>query len=204
VKEVLMTKRFLLGAVLAIVLAHLLDGWAYAHLAAPKFANTDMGRLFRIQGFLPTWLLVGTALVLHDWPRRLTEGTGAAVRRGLLLVGSAAVGGGLAEVTKILVRRLRPSAEAGEYAFRAWSDRTLSTSGLGMASSHVGVAFGALAMLAWLFPRGRPVWFALGVACAYSRVAAGAHFLSDVTVAAVLGLATAALLWRRFPAAVTS
>jgi membrane-associated phospholipid phosphatase len=59
-------------------------------------------------------------------------------------------------------------------------------------------------MLAWLFPRGRPVWFALGVACAYSRVAAGAHFLSDVTVAAVLGLATAALLWRRFPAAVTS
>jgi membrane-associated phospholipid phosphatase len=73
-----------------------------------------------------------------------------------------------------------------------------------MASSHVGVAFGALAMLALLFPRTRPVCFALAAGCALSRVLAGAHFLSDVTVAAVLGIATAALLWRRFPATVTS
>jgi membrane-associated phospholipid phosphatase len=199
-----MTKRFLLGAVLAIILAHLLDGWAYAHLLAPKFANKDLGRLFRVQGFLPTWIFLGAALVMQDWPRRATEGTGAALRRGLLVMFSAALGGGLAEVTKILVRRLRPSAEAGEYVFRAWSDRPLSTSGLGMASSHVGVAFGALAMLALLFPRGRPVWFALAAGCAYSRMAAGAHFLSDVTVAAVLGIATAAILWRRFPAPVSS
>ncbi len=199
-----MTKRFLLGAVLAIVLAHLLDGWTAAHLGVPKFANTDLGRLFRIQGFLPTWIFIGTALVMEDWPRRITEGTGAALRRGLLVVMSAAFGGGLAEVVKILVRRLRPAAEGGEYLFRAWSDRPFSTSGLGMASSHVGVAFGALAMLALLFPRGRPVWFALGVGCAYSRLAAGAHFLSDVTVAAILGIMTAGILWRRFPSPITS
>ena len=196
-----MTKRFLLVSLLAIILAHLLDGWAFAHLAAPKFANTDLGRLLRVQGFLPTWIVAGAALVLTDWPRRAAEGIGAALRRGLLLVGSAAVGGGLAEVVKILVRRLRPGAWEGEYLFRAWNDRPLSTSGLGMASSHAGVAFGALAMLALLFPRGRPVWFALAVGCAYSRVAAGAHFLSDVTVGAVLGIAVAGLLWRRFPSA---
>jgi membrane-associated phospholipid phosphatase len=59
-------------------------------------------------------------------------------------------------------------------------------------------------MLALLFPRGRPVWFALGVGCAYSRLAAGAHFLSDVTVAAILGIMTAGILWRRFPAPITS
>jgi len=192
-------RRFLLAALVAVVLAHLLDYWAYIHLAAPKFADTDLGRLLRIQGFLPTWILVGAALVMYDWPLRIDGAAGAAWRRGLLLVGSATLGGGLAEVVKILVRRLRPSAGAGEYLFRPWSERTFSTSGLAMPSSHVLVAFGALAMLARLFPRARPVWYLLALGCAYSRVAAGAHFLSDVTVAAVLGIATAELLVRRFP-----
>lgn len=195
--------RFLAASALALVLAHLLDGWAYAHLAVPRLANTDLGRLLRILGFLPTWIIAGTALVMTDWPRRASEGMGAALHRGALVLGSAAVGGGVAEAVKILVRRLRPGAGAGEYLFRAWSDRPFSTSGLGMASSHAGVAFGALAMLALLFPRARPVWFALAAGCALSRVAAGAHFLSDVTVAAVLGIAVAEWLWRRHPVRVT-
>lgn len=196
-------RRFLLGAFAAVLLAHLLDGWVYAHLSLPKLSNTDLGRLLRIQGFVLTWVFVAIALILTDWPRRTAAGTWNALRRGVLLVTSAAVGGMLAEAVKILVRRQRPGDGAGEYLFRAWSDRPLSTSGLGIASSHAGVAFGALAMLALLFPRGRPVWFALAVGCAFSRLAAGAHFLSDVTVAALLGVATAGVLWRRFPSTVT-
>lgn len=196
-------RRFLAGAALAVVLAHLLDGWAYAHLALPKLANTDLGRLLRIQGFLPTWLFVAAALILTDWQRRATEGVWSGLRRGALLVGSAAIGGLLAEAVKIVVRRQRPGAGAGHYLFRAWSDRPFSTSGLGMASSHAGVAFGALAMLSCFYPRARPVWMALAVGCALSRVAAGAHFLSDVTMGAVLGIAAAAVLWRRFPPPLT-
>lgn len=196
-------RRFLVAAIVAVVLAHLLDGWAYTHLVHKTFAETDLGRLLRIQGFLPTWILVGAALVLHDWPRRIEAGAAAAWRRGALLVGSATLGGGVAEVVKILIRRLRPGAGAGEYLFRPWAERTFSTSGLGMPSSHVLVAFAALAMLVRLFPRGRPVWYLLALGCAYSRVAAGAHFLSDVTVAAVLGIGTAELLVRRFPPGAT-
>jgi membrane-associated phospholipid phosphatase len=135
---------------------------------------------------------------MNDWPTRATSGIRAALHRGLLVLGSAAAGGLAAEVVKILVRRLRPSAGEGEYLFRAWSDRPFSSSGLGMASSHAGVAFGALAMLALLFPRARPLCYLLAAGCAYSRVAAGAHFLSDVTAGAVLGVAVAALVWRRF------
>jgi undecaprenyl-diphosphatase len=198
-----MTRRFLLGALLAIVLAHLLDGWAYAHLVDARLANKDLGRLLRVQGFLPTWIVFGAALVMTDWPRRATDGLGAALRRGLLVVGSAALGGGLAQLVKLLVRRLRPGAAEGEYLFRAWSDPPFSSPGLGMASSHAGVAFGALTMLGLLFPRTRPLCFTLAAACALSRVLAGAHFLSDVTAAAALGIAAAVLLWRRFPAAVT-
>lgn len=189
--------QWLLLGLLAVAAAHLADRWAWQALLDKHFANTDLGRLVRIQGYLPTWILVGAALVLTDWPRRAAEGWRGAWRRGLLVVGSAAVGGLLAEVVKLLVRRERPG-DTGEYIFRAWSDRPFSTSGLGMASSHVLVASAALAMLARLFPRTAPICYLLAIGCAYSRVAAGAHYLSDVTAALVLGVLVAELLWRRF------
>jgi len=190
--------KLLLAAVLLVILAHLADRWAFHALAAPKFGNTDLGRLLRIQGFLPTWIFLGGALVLFDWPARVTLGWKGAWRRGLLLVGSATAGGALAEVLKILVRRERPRAADGAYLFRAWADRPFSTSGLGMPSSHVLVATAALALLARMFPRTAPVCYTLAIGCAYGRVAAGAHFLSDVTAALLLGIVVAELLWRRF------
>ncbi len=195
--------RFLLASSLALALAHLVDWWAAAHLVQPKFQNTDLGRLFRIQGFLPTWIFVGAALVLVDWPLRSIGGGWAAFRRGALVVGSAALSGALGELLKIVIRRQRPGQSAGEYLFREWADRPLSTAGLGLPSSHVVVAFGALAMLALLFPRARPVCYLLAAGCAFSRVVAHAHFVSDVTLAAVVGIATAGLLFRRFPAPVS-
>lgn len=178
--------------------------WAATHLAFPRFAETDPGRFLRIQGFLPTWLAVGAALVMTDWPLRASGGSRAAWRRGTLLVGSATLSGGVGELLKLLIRRERPGTEAGAYVFRAWSDRPFSTSGLGMPSSHVVVAFGALAMLSLLFPRARPVWYALGIGCAMSRVAAHAHFVSDVTAAAIVGIAVSAGLWRAFPPRTTT
>lgn len=195
--------RFLLYSALAVLLAHFVDWWAATHLVFPRLANTDLGRLLRIQGFLPTWVIVGGALVLVDWPRRAAGGARAALRRGTLVVASAALSGALGEVLKIVIRRRRPGQSLGTYGFRDWADRPFSTAGLGLPSSHVVVAFGALAMLGLLFPRARPVCYALAVGCAFSRVAAHAHFVSDVTLAAVVGIATAWLLWRRFPAPVT-
>jgi membrane-associated phospholipid phosphatase len=193
------TRRFLALSVLALLLAHLVDGWASVHLVFPHLGNTDLGRLLRILGFLPTWIVVAAALVMTDWPLRAANGAWAAWRRGLLVVGSATLSGAAAEVLKILIRRERPGDEAAGYVFRAWSDRTFSTAGLGIPSSHVMVAFGAFAMLARLFPRARPVWYLLAAGCAFSRVAAHAHFLSDVTAAAILGIIVAELLCRRFP-----
>jgi membrane-associated phospholipid phosphatase len=51
-------------------------------------------------------------------------------------------------------------------------------------------------MLAHLFPRARVVWFALAAGCGLSRLLARAHFLSDVALAALVGILVAALLWR--------
>lgn len=188
--------RWIVVAILAVVAAHLVDRPAWEFLLDKHFANTDLGRLLRIQGFLPTWIVVGAALVLSDWPRRAVEGWQGAWRRGLLVVGAAVAGGLLAEVGKLLVRRERPGT-LGVYTFRDWTDRPFSTAGLSMPSSHVLVASAALAMLARLFPRTAPVCYLLVIGCAYSRLAAGAHFLSDVTAAAVLGVLVAEAIWRR-------
>lgn len=188
--------RFLATAAVALLLAHLADRWAYAHLYDPHFQDTDLGRMLRVMGFLPLWMAAALALALCDRPLRATRSAYEAASRGLLLFASSTVGGIAAELLKLVFRRERPRAHAGAYVFRAWSEHPLSTGGLSFPSSHALVAFGAVAMLALLFPRARWVWYALGAGCAFARVAAGAHFLSDVTASAVAGVLIAEGLWR--------
>lgn len=188
--------RFSLASAIALLLAHLLDHWAYVHWALPEFGGTNLERMLRVLGFLPLWGVGTLVLILYDWPLRLTHSLYAAISRGLLLLGSATAGGVAAEVLKLLLRRERPRVHAGEYVFRAWAERPFSTGGLALPSSHALVAFGALALLARLFPRARFVWYALGIGCAFSRVATGAHFASDVVLSGVVGVMVAELLWR--------
>jgi membrane-associated phospholipid phosphatase len=151
----------------------------------------DWGRMFRVMGYVPLWLLAGAALGLHERTpvRRLHRS------RGGLLVVAAALGGGVAELLKLVFRRLRPG-ELGEYAFRPFTERPFHTGGLGLPSSHALVAFAAAAFLSRIYPRAWPVWWLLAWGCAFTRVAAGAHFLSDVVVAAVIGWLVGALVWR--------
>jgi membrane-associated phospholipid phosphatase len=175
----------------ALVLAHLLDGAAFRHMRLEDVYQEDWGRLLRIIGFVPTWLLAAAALARHDATplRRLHR-----ARAGLLVL-APALSGGAAELVKLAVRRLRPG-ELGEYVFRPWTERTWSTGGLGLASSHAAVAFGAATVLSRIFPRAWGVWWALAWGCAFTRVAAGAHFLSDVVAAAVIGWLVGVGLWR--------
>ena len=186
-------RRFIVVAVVALVAAHLLDGAAFEYLRYPEVNSEDWGRLFRVMGFLPTWLLAAVALGLTD---KLTP---YKFRRAYLLFFAAGLSGLAGEVLKILIRRLRPG-ETGEYVFRSFAERTFSSSGLGMPSSHAVIAFGAAAMLSRLFPRAWPIWWLLGAGCGLTRVLHGKHFLSDVVLAAIVGWLIAAFLWSRWPA----
>lgn len=182
--------RFLLVAAAAILGAHLLDPFAFRYVRVEGIYGEDWGRLLRVMGFLPLWLLAGIAVILEDRTPRAQL-----VRsRGALLFWSATLGGIAAELLKLLFRRLRPG-ELGEYAFRPFTERTFSTGGLALPSSHALVAFGAAALLARAFPRARVIWWLLAWGCALSRVAAGAHFLSDVVVAAVVGWLIGRQVW---------
>jgi membrane-associated phospholipid phosphatase len=194
-----------LGAIVlaigALVAATALDGWAYRTLVVPNVYDQDWGRMLRVAGFLPTWAVVSAALLLCGAEQRPTPDSSG--WRAFLPLIAATVGGIAAEVLKILLRRERPEAHAGAYVFRSWRDHPLSTSGLALPSSHALVAFAAAAMLTRLYPRARWLWFALAAGCALTRVLARAHFLSDVTLSAIIGWTVASILswWslRRWP-----
>ena len=187
----LVPARFWILALIAIVLAHVLDPLAFRYLRVEDIYAEDWGRMLRVMGFVPLWLAAGAALMLEErtaW-RRIHRSHG-----GLIIAGSI-LGGIAAELAKLIVRRRRPG-EFGEYLFRPFTERPFSTGGLGMPSSHALVAFGAAAVLARLYPRARVIWWGLAWGCGLSRVAAGAHFLSDVVGAAVMGWVVGALVWR--------
>ncbi|MFT5685606.1 MAG: membrane-associated phospholipid phosphatase [Myxococcota bacterium] len=176
--------RSLLAITAIIIAAHLLDAPALG-LRTPGLNSADGHRALRVAGFLPVWIAIGTALALHT--RRRAVGIG--------LVLSAGLSGLLAEVGKLAIRRGRPGDVAG-YVFHPLPP-DLSTAGLGMPSSHAAVAFGGAFLVARLYPRAAPVVVLWAVGCGLTRMLDGAHFLSDVVVAAGLGWLVARAVARR-------
>jgi membrane-associated phospholipid phosphatase len=178
--------RALVVIVVAIVLAHALDGAAWAYMRDPKVNDREWGRLLRSAGYVPTWLFGAAALALAS-----------RVRWAVSLAVAPALAGGIAELIKLVVRRMRPAVESAAYRFRPFDVDPWSTKGLGLASSHTAVAFGAAAVLSRCFPRTWPVWYLLASGCAATRVMAGAHYLSDTVVAAVIGWGVGVVVWGR-------
>ena len=183
----------LVAALLAVALAFWLDPWAWKHAGVPGIYERDWGRLLRVTGSLVFWAPLAVAVWLEDRGRQ-PRGAG---RAWLLLFGPA-LAGGVAELLKVVLRRERPGLHDGAYFFRPFVERLFDTRDLGLPSSHTMVAFGGASVLARLFPRAAPVGYLLAAGCAASRVMAGAHFVSDVTVGALAGWLVGAVLWRHF------
>lgn len=179
------------------VIAQVTDQWVFHHFAYPGIYERGWGRLLRVAGYLPAWALVALALMLHDWIPRARRTLGEASRRGLLLLSAAAIAGAAAELLKLTFRRERPGLTDGVHVFRPWHDQPFSTAQLGLPSSEAAVAFAAAAMLARLFPESAALWYGLALGCALTRVASGAHFVSDVALAALLGYVVTLTLWPR-------
>ena len=183
--------RLLILAAVAIAIAHALDATAWRSARLLTVNDKDWGRLLRSMGYLPTWgvIALGFWLQQRDHPRR------TAYAWSLLL--GPALGGGIAELLKLSIRRLRPNPDAFAYVFRPFAEGPLSNRGMGMPSSHVLVAFAGAEVLAQLYPRARWLWYTLATGCAATRVLAMGHFLSDTVVAAVLGLVVGRWVWER-------
>lgn len=152
-------------------------------------------------GQLYPWILLAVFFLFRNW-----AGTdGAKVREGIrravfvLLVPGAA--GLAAELLKPIARRMRPEHLDGWYAFKPLpNEGPLSLafwngSGLGLASSHAAVAFGGALAAGLLLPRWRIPLLILATLCAASRVAVGAHFLSDVVAGTACAFAAYKLIY---------
>lgn len=132
---------------------------------------------------------IAAAIILRAFVQPDAGRVRIALRRGVLLFLSTAAAGLVAEVLKLIFRRQRPEADYGHYRFR-FSD-WFNASGLGLPSSHAAVAVAAALALSILYPNRRPLWIGLGGLCVLSRIAAGAHFSSDVVVGVLVGLVMA-------------
>jgi membrane-associated phospholipid phosphatase len=177
---------------LAVLLVPALgDQWAYSHLYIARIYDRDWAMALRACGTLYVWIPVALVIWLvqreHDAP--------LAKKRAYLMLGSPVLAGLLCEVMKLLIRRLRPDVDAGQWVFRPWSVHTFSSAGLSTPSSHTMVAFGAATMMARMYPRARWVFYVMAWGCAVTRMLSRAHYLSDVTFGALLGWAVGWGVW---------
>lgn len=164
------------------VMCTVVDKHVFLVLRDPHYDRGDWHEMLRAVGFLPTWVLIGLCFVLHDWaPAGASRRSGPRVSRGVGIIACAALAGLAAEVLKVLIGRERPIHTDGEYVFRPflrWIGEDLPS--LGMPSSHAAVAFGGAMALATVVPRAWPVAVFAATGCVWTRLASGAHFLTDV------------------------
>jgi len=146
---------------------------------------------------------MGNVSVFGDWPSHAVLGLlllGIAWRRRskkwmrifLLMLVAMAIAGVAATVIKRSVPRARPSVKSE----LRWGGPRFSTKYHAFPSGHVAASTAFFGVL--IFARRR-----VGLAClpipiliGLSRMCLGAHYLSDVVCAAVLGILCAALVWR--------
>ena len=139
-------------------------------------------------GDWPSHAVLGLMLLGIAWRRHSKKW----MRIFLSMLVAMAIAGVAGTVIKRSVPRARPSVKSE----LRWGGPRFSTKYHAFPSGHVGASaafFGAL-----IFARRR-----IGLAClpipiliGFSRMYLGAHYLSDVVCAAVLGILCAALVWR--------
>jgi membrane-associated phospholipid phosphatase len=138
-----------------------------------------------------------------DWPDHFALGlifAAIAWRRGnkkwtrifLSMLIALAIAGLAARVVKISTGRARPSVKAEE----TWNGPRLSSKYHAFPSGHVVASTAFFAVLAFANWRIGLGCLAIPILIGFSRIYGGAHYLSDVVCAAILGILSAILVWR--------
>lgn len=181
----------LIIAILGFALLMPLDRWGWLHLVHKRSEIEDWHRLLRIAGYFPTWILLAVVL----WRQLGTHARVGNWHPSIILLAPIALTAALSEILKIISKRFRPEILDGYYGWRSWADSPLSTGGIGLPSGHAATALAAAFILCRLYPRSTPVWLLLGFGCAATRVIAGAHFITDVYLSAIIAYAAARTIW---------
>jgi len=112
----------------------------------------------------------------------------------------ALASGGLADVVKMLVVRIRPHDFAFDgsvwttFDFTQWFPMlSAGSGGQSFPSAHTAVAVGLAAALTRLYPQGRLLFSAWAIFVGCQRIVSGAHYPSDVLMGAAVGYLVALL-----------
>ncbi len=186
--------RLLLLGLLLVAALSLFDA------AATRRARADDGLLFSAMRAITDigqshWYLVPAALLFVgaayvDWRAAGFRGR----RRLVLLLGQAgfafaavALSGLVANLVKIVVGRARPQMldAFGAHHFEPFS---LGYAFASFPSGHATTVGAVTALLVLWFPRYAALWAIVGVFLAATRVAATAHYLSDIAGGFLFGL----------------
>ncbi len=131
--------------------------------------------------------------------RRIDAGLAVLAGRGFFLFALALASGLLSQVIKHLFGRARPRLMdiVGPMHFDAFS---ITATYASFPSGHTVTAFAMAAGLGYMAPRLRPPLYFVATMVAISRVAIGAHYVSDVLAGAGIGYGCAVLARRAFAA----
>jgi undecaprenyl-diphosphatase len=176
-------------AAIAIVIAFHFDDTVRDFIA--QHQNPTMRNLMRNVSFFGDWpshLVVGLLLLGIAWQRHSKKW----MRIFLSMLVAMAIAGVAGTVIKRTIPRARPSVKTE----LRWGGPRFSTKYHSFPSGHVVASTAFFGVL--VFARRR-----VGLAClpipiliGLSRMYLGAHYLSDVVCAAVLGILCAAVVWR--------
>jgi len=155
----------------------------------PTLTSKDWYQVLRQAGYLPTWLIIAGTIALFGRHARSERWW---LNPVMIAIGAVA-SGAIAEILKVIVMRHRPG-EDGVYRFAWMLENFDKGPGFGMPSSHAAVAFGGAFAVSYLYRGTCWIMMPLAVGCGLSRMLAGAHFASDVYVAAAIGWCVSKLM----------
>ena len=143
--------------------------------------------------------------LLGDWPSHVVLGLllwGIAWRRHskkwMRIFLSMLLAMAIAGVTGTVIKRTVPRARPSVKSELRWGGPRFSTKYHAFPSGHVVASTAFFGVLVFARRRVGLVCLAIPILIGFSRMYLGAHYLSDVVSAAVLGILSAALVWRFF------
>lgn len=180
-------------------LAVLIDGVIIDSMPERKERLKDFHRMLRIAGFLPTWVFVGAVLACAAWGTQLFR---QRVTEAVAVVLNSAIAGGLAALLKIVIRRpdiAKPNADGTYPPYEGWrvaplGDEPWDGTDLCCPSEHSAISYGAVVMLARLYPRASIPLLLIGFGTAAMRVRQRGHHPSDTVVSLALALGVSILV----------
>ncbi len=181
-----------LATLVLILLATFLDGWVVANM--PQESPTQRGdflSLFRILGYLPTWILFSILLVTAASPGQKSRCLNAAF--GISI--TALVSGAVAEGLKPLFRRPDPQpGSEGSWQRTPFGEEWWDGTDFCFPSGHSAVAFGATLAICRRWPGTTPWMFLAASGCAATRILERGHHPSDVLASLLVALLVSHML----------